>query len=499
MTFEEALKKYGEYEKATFALGHAQGLIYYDGATVAPKGSDGVRGMTLGELSRMEYELATSESTVEMMQTLAENADRLDDVMRRKITVMKRDYDHIRRVPVEEYVAYSELCSKSSSVWHDAKEKNDFALFSPYLRDVFASAKRMMKYMEPDMDEYDAALGMFERGLNKETVDGFFAELRKELVPMIKAVTERADAVDDAPLHGNFPIETQRKFSDFVMGLMGIDRDHCVIGETEHPFTTDFSKYDVRITTHYHEDMVASSLYSVIHEGGHALYELHTADELAFSSLGTGVSMAIHESQSRFYENIIGRSREFCGLIFPWLRENFAPLLDGVSDEDFYRMINKSRPSLIRTEADELTYCMHIMIRYELEKAVFDGALKTDDLPGEWNRLYKEYLGVDVPDDRRGVLQDSHWSDGNIGYFPSYAIGSAYGAQFLSEMRKSFDVFGAVKENNIVKINDWLCGHIWKYGCMKDPVELFESVCGKFDPKYYTDYLRKKFGEIYGV
>lgn len=498
MTHEEALVKFNRYEKASFALGHAMGVISYDGATVAPKGGDDVREMTTGELSRMSYELTTAEDTVEAVETLAAGLDLLDPVMRRKISEFKRKHDRIKRVPVEEYVAYTGLCSKSYDVWQTAKNKNDFAMFLPYLEKVFAGAKSMMKYMEPGLDEYDAALDMFERGLRKETCDAFFEALRKKLTPMIKGVVAHASAVDDAPLHRNFPIEIQRKFSDFVMELMGIDRNHCIIGEVEHPFTTDFSKYDVRITTHYYENAVASSLYSVIHEGGHALYELHTGDELAFSELGTGVSMAIHESQSRFYENIIGRSREFCGLIFPWLKKNFAPRLDGVSEEDFYRMINKSEPSLIRTEADELTYCMHIMIRYELEKAIFDGALKVSDLPGEWNRLYKEYLGVDVPDDKHGVLQDSHWSSGGIGYFPSYAIGSAYGAQYLDKMQKEFDVFGAVKANDIKKINDWLCERIWKYGCMKDPVELFESVCGKFDPRYYVGYLEKKFGEIYG-
>ena len=231
----------------------------------------------------------------------------------------------------------------------------------------------------------------------------------------------------------------QREFTDFVMGVMDIDRDHCIVGETEHPFTINFSRDDVRITTNYHADLVASSLYSVVHEGGHALYELHVGRELSRTCLGGGVSMAIHESQSRFYENIIGRSRAFCGVIYPWLREHFAPRLDDVSLEDFYRMINKAQPSLIRTEADELTYCLHIMVRYELERRMFAGELTAHDLPAEWNRLYKAYLGVDVPNDREGILQDSHWANGNIGYFPSYAIGSAYGAQYLRQMQKDFD------------------------------------------------------------
>lgn len=499
MTIETAIEKFKEYEKTEFALRHATGVIYYDGATVAPKASDDVRGITLSELSRMQYELASSESTDEIIKTLTMHKDELDPVTRKKVEEINRNNERIKKIPVEEYVAYTELSNKSFSVWREAKEKNNFSMFCPYLQKMFDMTKKLAGYTDPDKDPYEASMDNFERGLTKKTCDEFFDNLREKLIPLIKEVSGRQNLVDDSPFHQKFPIDTQRKFSDYLMDLICIDKNRCIIGETEHPFTTSFSKYDVRITTHYYEDDFASSLYSVVHEGGHALYELHSGDNLAFSSLEGGVSMAIHESQSRFYENIIGRSREFCGLIYPWLRDNFKSQLDGISGEEFYRMINKSCPSLIRTEADELTYSMHVLIRYELEKAVFDGALKAEDLPGEWNALYKKYLGIDVPDDRRGVLQDSHWSDGNIGYFPSYALGSAYGAQFLHEMEKDFDVFTSVKDNNIKRINDWLEDKIWKYGCLKDPVELFESVCGKFNPAYYTEYLEKKFKDIYHI
>lgn len=497
MKKEDALAKLKEYEAKSFALGHAMGLLYYDGATTAPKDAVKARVHSLGTISGMAYDLTTSPETVEMLEALIGVKDELDEITRRKVTELYRDYDRTRKIPADEYVEYQRLVSEADSVWHDAKAKNDYSIFEPYLQEIFDTTKKIALYMEPDKKPYETMLDMYERGLDEKTCDEFFASLRRDLVPLISKVKANASAVDNTPLKGDFPIEIQRKFSDFVMGLMKIDRNRCIIGETEHPFTTNFSKYDVRITTNYHADMFASSLYSVVHEGGHALYELHTSDKLAFSALGTGVSMAIHESQSRFYENIIGRSREFCALIFPWLRKNFAPRLDGVSEDEFYRMINKSEPSLIRTEADELTYPLHIMIRYELEKKMFAGEITAKELPAEWNRLYKEYLGVDVPSDTEGVLQDSHWSNGNIGYFPSYAIGSAYGAQYLHEMEKDFDVYGSLSEGSTEKINAWLEDKIWKYGCMKDPVELFESVCGKFDPSYYVKYLEKKFGEIY--
>ncbi len=267
---------------------------------------------------------------------------------------------------------------------------------------------------------------------------------------------------DGATIAPPAPGRRSCQFSDFIMDVMDIDRDHCIIGETEHPFTINFSRDDVRITTHYFPDQVASSLYSVVHEGGHALYELHTGRELARTCLGNGVSMGIHESQSRFYENIIGRSRAFCSVLLPWLKEHFPEQLVDVTEEQFYRMVNRSQPSLIRTEADELTYCLHIMVRYELEKQMFAGTITAHDLPAAWNRLYKEYLGVDVPSDREGVLQDSHWANGNIGYFPSYAIGSAYGAQYLLEMQKDLDVEAAVRSGKLTAINRWLEEKIWK-------------------------------------
>ncbi len=498
MTTEQALKKLEAYEKASFALGHANGMIYYDGVTVAPRGSAAVRAETLGELSRMSYELTTSPDTLEMIETL-KAAPELAPVTARKVSELWRDYDRTRRIPVEEYVEFGRLCSESEAVWHDAKNNNDYASFAPYLQKIFDMSRAMAGYIDPDRDPYDVMLDQYERGLDRETCDAFFSALRTRLVPLIARVTAHADRVDDSPLYRHYPIAIQREFSEFIMDVMDIDKNHCVIGETEHPFTINFSKHDVRLTTHYHADRLASSLYSVVHEGGHALYELHTGDELVGSALGTGVSMAIHESQSRFYENIIGRSRAFCSVLFPWLREHFAPTLDEVDEDRFWRMINRAEPSLIRTEADELTYCLHIMVRYELERKMFDGTLTAHELPAAWRQAYRDYLGVDVPDDKNGVLQDSHWAGGAIGYFPSYAIGSAYGAQFLCEMKKDLDVDAAIRSGKLTEINAWFEKRIWRHGCMIDPGELFASVCGKFDPNVYCDYLEKKFTEVYGL
>ena len=239
-------------------------------------------------------------------------------------------------------------------------------------------------------------------------------------------------------------------------------------------------------------------MYSVIHEGGHALYELDVRDDLQFTNLAGGVSMGVHESQSRFYENIIGRSRAFCTPLLKIMKEVFPEQMKGVTEEELYSAINLSKPSLIRTEADELTYSLHVMIRYELEKAMIAGDLKVADIPGEWNRLYKEVLGVDVPDNKRGCLQDSHWSFGGIGYFPSYALGSAYGVQMLHEMEKTVDVRGTVAKGDLSPVTAWLTEKIHQYGSLKKPADLLPAAMGgPLDAKVYTDYLKKKFGELY--
>ena len=480
------------------AYNHATGLIYFDGVTGAPRGTAENRGETLSILSEESYKLATGEETANHLDALHEREAELDEKTRRMVFLMRKDIDELRKVPMDEYIAMQRLFNESDAIWHEAKEKSDYALFEPYLQRILDTLVRYARYVAPQKEPYDYWLGNNEQGLTREKCEQFFATLREGLVPLIGRV-KAAPQVDDSFLHGHFPIQDQRVLSDELMKLMCIDRDHCGIAETEHPFTTNFSRYDVRITTHYLEDNLASSMYSVIHEGGHALYELHTGKEMAYTCLGAGVSMGIHESQSRFYENLIGRSRPFVQTVAPVLRRLF-PQLKGISDEQFYLGFNRSEPSLIRTEADELTYCLHIMVRYELEKRLFAGELSVHDLPAEWNRLYKEYLGVEVPDDREGVLQDSHWSFGGMGYFPSYALGSAYGAQLLQRMKQTVPVDEAVGQGNLAPVNDWLEKHIWQYGSLYEPGVLLEKALGEpFDPGCYVRYLTDKFTEIYNL
>ncbi len=500
MTVNEALDLFRQKIADMHALGHAMGVLFYDGATVAPPASAEGRGKTLEYLSGLSYEIETDEALKSAVELLAAHQEELSPLDRRQIEVFRRSSAYTASIPQEEYVAYVALLNKADAVWHKAKQASDYASFAPCVQDIFDTCRRFAGYYMPDKKPYDVQLDLFERGLTMERTDAFFEALKEKIVPLLKKVQARPQ-VDDSFLQGkDFPIAAQRELSDYLMRVITIDPERCSIGETEHPFTTNFNKNDVRITTHYYTENPFYSMYSVIHEGGHALYELHSGDELEGTVLSGGAFMSIHESQSRFFENLIGRSRPFIRLIFPKLQALFPAQLDGVTAEQLYLAVNKVEPSLIRTEADELTYALHVLVRYEIEKGLFDGTYTAEDLPRVWGEKYKAYLGIEVPNDRDGVLQDSHWSGGNVGYFPSYALGSAYGAQLLAKMKQTLDVDAVVASGDLSPIADWLEARIWKFGGFYDPEELLEQALGEpFDPKYFTDYLEEKFSAIYGL
>src|SRR5690606_32400725 len=288
--------------------------------------------------------------------------------------------------------------------------------------------------------------------------------------------------------------EQQKEYSEYLTGVFSYDMKHAVLKESAHPFTSNNNTYDVRITTRYIENILESSIFSTIHEMGHAIYEQQVDASLNTTRLNGGASMGIHESQSRMYENMIGRSYAFWEVHFDKLKEIFAKELKGVTLLDFYKYINRAERSLIRTEADELTYSLHIMVRYEIEKLLISGKLKAKDLPKKWRKLYQQYVGVRPKNDQEGVLQDIHWSGGSFGYFPTYALGSAYAAQIYHAMNKDFNIENAISNNEISKINEWLKEKIHKYGQSKTPKELLLYATGEaFDAKYYIDYLKRKF------
>ena len=499
MELKEAIAKFKENNRLMDAYAHAMGVMYYDIETHAPKNAVTGFSDAMGVLSEVTYKLEVNEERFAILDLLTEHADELDEITRREVEEAQKGLKLMRSISMEEFVEYRKLISESSAVWHEAKVKSDYEMFKPYLKRIYESAVKLAKAAAPEMDPYDYWLNEHEEGFTQDVLDGYFALIKSELIPLIKKI-KAMPAPDDSFIYKKYPIWQQREFSDEVMRVMGVSAEDCTLSETEHPFTTGFNKHDVRITTHYYEDFLTASMYSVIHEGGHATYEMNTGDDLIGSPLAGGASSGMHESQSRFYENIIGRSMAFAEIIFPIMQRRWPEQLKGVTVGDFFRAINKAEPSLIRTEADELTYSLHVLIRYEMEKKLMHGELDIDDVPAEWNRLYKEYLGIDVPDDKHGVLQDSHWSSGLIGYFPSYSLGSAYGAQIVASMRGELDIDKLVSEGRMGEIIAWLTDRIYKYGRVKKPQELIRICCGRdFDPKYYIEYLKDKFGRIYGI
>ena len=498
MDRENLLKELETLQKQLYAYHYASSAIMLDGETVAPSGSAPGRGIALAILAGEEQKLMTGPETGKLLETLSEMAEDLDEVHRRQVEELKREYDYISSIPAEEYMEYAKLISDSSDVWHKAKVADDFPMFLPILEKVIEYTKRFAEYYDNSKPPYDVMLDRYERDVTQEYLDRFFADIRAGLVPLIHKIAQKPQ-IDDSFLHMYYPVPAQKEFSDYLMQVLGLDRAHCTIGEVEHPFTLDFYNGDVRITTNYRDHNLTGSMYSVIHEGGHATYELGVRDDLQYTVLGSGVSMGVHESQSRFYENIIGRSEAFITAIYPEIRELFPDQLEGISAHRFYQAVNKVQPSLIRTESDEVTYPLHIMVRYEIEKRLISGELAAKDVPGVWKEMYHEYLGVEVPDDKRGCLQDSHWSNGLLGYFPSYALGSAYGAQMLHNMEQEFDVWKDVARGDISHVTAWLREKIHQYGSLYTPQQIIKNACGEFDAKYFIQYLTEKYSKIYDL
>ena len=491
------MQKFRALQREIHAHAHVLNLLYLDAVTAAPSDTAAERGETLAYFTKKQYELTAGDATKELIASLCASRENLTEREARELDVFRESLDYISSIPCEEYIEYQKLLNDSESVWHRAKNENDFASFAPYLEKIVASVKRFANYYKPDCDPYDVCLDQYEAGLTKKTADAFFSALREKIVPLIAEISQKPQP-DNSFLFKSYPIELQRRFSDALMQTLTLDRAHCAIAETEHPFTLEFNRNDVRITTHYHEDNLASSMYSVIHEGGHALYELGSGEEYEYTCLAGGVSMGIHESQSRLFENVIGRSREFISSIYPTLLSLFPTQLSGVTPDAFYRAVNRAEPSLVRTEADELTYPLHVMVRYELEKSLMDGSLSVSDLPSAWNDKMQQYLGISVPDDTRGVLQDSHWSGGMIGYFPSYALGSAYSAQIMEKMQSELNVPELLAKGDLKPITAWLGDRLFRHGKRYTPSALLESVTGApFDPSYYVGYLTKKLRDVY--
>lgn len=497
--FEKKLGEFKDYIKKLEYLSDAIGLSYWDLRVQIPKKAVPRRAEVLGYLSSEAYKLQTSETMKKFIDYFNQFND-LDDVTKAMVENAEKEYNQTKKIPEERYREYITLVSNSEAIWEEAKEKSDFQLFRPYLEKLVEFNKEFVEYWGYKDNKYDTLLDKFEPGITVKELDKVFGDLRDAIVSLLNRIKEKGAQPRDDFFKEKFTVEEQEEFSKYVLDIMGYDFDAGRLDVSTHPFTTNFGNKDVRITTHYYENEFRSALFSSIHEGGHALYEQDIPDELYGTMLASGASMGIHESQSRFYENILGRSKEFWSFFYEEAKKRFKQF-ENVSLDEFYRGINVVEPSLIRTEADELTYSLHIIIRYEVEKALINGQIEVKDLPKVWNEKYKEYLGVEPSNDAEGVLQDIHWAGGDFGYFPSYALGNLYGAQFLNKMSKDMPNYTEdIKNGKLDAVHEWLKENIHKYGSVYKPTEIIKKVTGEeLNAKYFIDYLNKKYSEVYNL
>lgn len=499
--YEKNLNGYRELVKKIGSYNEAIGLIYWDMRTGLPKKGVGSRSEAVGVLSTEMFKLSVSDEMGGYLEALEqpENHSRLDHVTRKMVKESRKEYDRSKKIPPEKYQEYVVLTSQAESVWEEAKNNSDWSLFKPYLEKIVAFNQEFIELWGWKGTKYNTLLDMYEPGMTEEKLDEVFGALKSKLVPLVAAIGASANKPDVSFLRQTFAKEQQKAFSLFILNQMGYDFEAGRLDETVHPFATGLNPGDVRITTRYLPEDVVSALFGTIHEGGHALYEQNISKDLIGTNLCTGTSMGIHESQSRFWENMIGRSRPFWSRYYGDLQKTFPGQFDSVSAEAFYKGINEVKPSLIRIEADELTYNLHIMIRYEIEKALFAGTVQVADLPEVWNAKYKEYLGVVPADNGEGVLQDVHWSGGSFGYFPSYALGNMYAAQFRHTLLKKLpDAEKLVGEGNLLPIKEWLAAEIHQYGMLQTPSEIITRVTGEeLNPDYLVEYLTAKYSDIY--
>lgn len=488
-----------EYQKKQKAYQFALSIASWDANTEAPKDSMNYRSEMLGILSGEHFSLMTDKNYQETVNALYEDRESLSDTQKREIEKAKKNLDKIVKIPKKDYIEFSKLVNKSQKVWEEAKGDSDFDMFKPYLEKIIAMRKKMVEYRRnDDTHPYNILLDDFEEGMTIEKYDQFFQTVKDELVPFVKEVLSKKKDGDFPFVSRKYPKDKQREFVEYLLDVFDFNTDRGVLKESVHPFTWNTHSKDVRFTTHYVENYVFSSIFAAIHELGHATYEQQVDDMFDMTNLKSGASMGIHESQSRFYENMIGRSKAFWSVHLDKFKSLFPSQLKGVELDEFYRAINRVEESFIRIEADELTYPLHILIRYEIERMIFNGEVEVDELPKLWNEKIKQYLNLDVEKDREGVLQDVHWSTGMFGYFPTYALGSAYAAQIYYTLLDDIDFYTLIKENRIDKINKWLRNKIHCYGSSLKPREIMEKVTGEpFNPKYYVRYLKEKYGELY--
>lgn len=489
-------------------LSSAAGLLGWDQQTMMPERANPLRAEQLGTLSGIVHERFTDAAIGRLLHALEGEEEALraadpdsDDAA--LIRVTRRDYEKAKRVPGELAVELARAGALGHQAWVEARARSDFAAFLPFLqRNVELKRQYVELFADENPDDpYDVLLDDYEEGMKTAEVAALFSELRAALVPLIARIAERADAVDDGPLHGAFEPARQAVLVRGVLERLGWSPDGWRLDEAEHPFATSFGPTDVRLTTRYDPSYIGMALYGGIHEMGHGLYEAGVAPQLARTPLAGGASLGLHESQSRLWENVVGRGRPFAGFLHGELQRVFPQQFGDVDAEAFYRAVNSVQPSLIRVEADEATYGLHIILRFELEREMIAGTLDLAELPEAWNARMKEYLGIDVPSDALGVLQDVHWSAGEIGYFSTYALGNLIAAQLWQRARADLpDLDAQLAAGDGSALRAWLGDNLHRHGRKHPPKELVRRIVGgPIAVQPFVDYLTAKLTPLYGL
>lgn len=479
------------------SLRSAIAVLDWDQQTYMPSGGAHARATTVESLSRIAHEIFTADETRQLLEKSKSEVDPNSDEGA-LVRVVGRDVGLATKFPSEFVARKTKLAAIAHEDWVKARANNDFAGFEGTLTEMFEIAKQEAEYLGYTDHIYDALLDQYEEGATAADCVKMFEALKAGQVPLVKAIQE-AKQIDDSALYGEWDSAKQSQFTEFIAKEVGYDFNRGRQDVAPHPFCTTFGIGDVRITTRY-KNYIGSAVFGTLHESGHAMYEQGSPAEWEGSMLAGGVSLGIHESQSRFWENIVGRSLPFWNRYLPKLQETF-PALSGIGVEDFYRQINKVETSFIRVEADELTYNLHVLVRFEIECDILTGKLAVKDLPEAWNAKYTEYLGITPNTNTEGCLQDVHWSMGSIGYFPTYSMGNVLSYQIWNALKKDIpsaeEGFG---RGEFKQVHDWLIEKIYRHGRKFSPKDLVVKATGKpMDPTDYIEGLNAKYRAIYGL
>ena len=476
---------------------YASAVLQWDQETYLPAKGNEIRGRQIATLNELAHEKFTGEEFGVLLNELI-NKDGLTPAEKRNAELSLYDYNKNKKLPSAFVRQMSEAVNKSFHAWIQARKENSFSIFQQPLQEIILLKKQEADLLGYETHPYNALMNDYDRGLTVNTVDTLFTSLKPQLLELLQKINTEPPVVDSF-LHQHFDKEKQWQFGIEILKRMHFDFEAGRQDISEHPFTTNFNSNDVRITTRINENDFANMLWSCIHEGGHALYEQGLPESEYGLPLGEYCSLSIHESQSRLWENCIGRGEAFWQHNYPLLQKYFPAQLKNITGQQFYKAINQVKPSLIRTEADEVTYHFHVMIRYEIEKMLIEGSIAAKDIPACWNEKYKKYLGVTVPDDKQGCLQDVHWSHGSFGYFATYSIGSLYAAQIYSAISLEISSLNTdISAGNLQPVLDWLKLHIYDYGRFYNSEELCEKATGqKLNAQHFINYATVKFQNIY--